>query len=99
MAKSTPDDLAVAFRSLARRLREAQHDDTTLDEVARAEAAVQGAVTAAATVLGAAATPEGVASAIQERHIEDWKDHELDALQTHANDAARAIRTLDNSSS
>jgi hypothetical protein len=98
MAKSTPDDLAVAFRSLARRLRDAQHDDNAPSEVATAEAAVQGAVTAAATVLGAAPTPDDVAAAIQERHIEDWKDHELDALQTHANDAARAIRTLDNSS-
>lgn len=99
MAKSTPDDLAVAFRSLARRLRDAQHDDTAPADVATAEAAVQGAVTAAATVLGATATAEGVASAIQERHVDDWRDHELDALQTHANDAARAIRTLDSSSS
>ena len=97
--KSSPEDLAVAFLSLSRRLREAPDADTPRDVIDLAEGAVHGAVTAAATVLGSVATAEGVAAAIRERHARDWSDADLDALQTHASDAARAIRDLENASS
>ncbi len=95
MSKTTPDDLSVAFRSLPRRLSEATVEDTPPEAATTAQRELNDAVTAAATLLGSAATVEGVAAAIQERHIADWNDADLDALQTHANDAAAAIRNLE----
>lgn len=96
MSTSTPADLAVAFRSLHRRLDQAPTDDTPPDAVDRARSAVQTAITNAASQLGAAATAEGVAAAIDHRHLSDWGDADLQALQKEALAAAKAIRDLEN---
>lgn len=98
MSTSSPADLAVAFRSLPRRLEQASNDDTPPADVAKAQAAVHDAVIAAATRLGAAATTEGVAAAIDHRHLSDWTDDELAGLQVNAMTAAKAIRDLENAS-
>lgn len=96
MSSSSPADLAVAFRSLPRRLEQAPNDDTPPAAVDDASSAVQRAVSAAATILGAAATVEGVAAAIERRVAADWDDADLRALQAHATAAAKAIRDLEN---
>ena len=81
MSKSTPADLAIAFRSLPRRLREATSPDT--DPAARATAAtgVDTALGAAAIQMACASSAEAVAAAIEQRHTIDWATGDLDALQ------------------
>ena len=59
---------------------------------------MQTAITNAAVQLGAAATAEGVAAAIDHRHLSEWSDSELQSLQQEATTAAKAIRDLQNSS-
>ncbi len=96
MSDSSPADLAVAFRSLDRRLAQADHDGVTPADVASATNAVHAAVARAASVLGCDPTTVDVATAIQDRTPAQWTDAELSAVQAAANDAARAIRTLQN---
>lgn len=93
MIKSSPDDLAVAFRSLARREREA------LDE---AEGAPTGdlvdrlhqTIAQAATLLGAAPEPGAVADAIDARPGDEWDEPTLDSLRTLATAAGTTLREL-----
>lgn len=95
MTTSSPSDLAVAFRSFPRRLEQAVGDDTPPSAVQTANDSVHAAVVDAATRLGSAATPEGVAAAIDHRHLPDWTDDDLAGLQANADAAAKAIRTLE----
>ncbi len=96
MPPSSPADLATAFRSFPRRLEQATNDNTPPAAVESAQADVHAAVIEAATQLGSAATAEGVAAAIDHRHLSDWTDADLAGLQGYANTAAIAIRTLEN---
>jgi len=96
MTKSSPRDLAVAFRSLARRLHDAHNDETPADVSASATAEVHQAIARAAAVLGSPATAEGVADAIASRRNDQWTDADLTAIQEDADAAARAIRTVQN---
>jgi len=96
MSKSSPRDLAVAFRSLARRLHDAHDDDTPPDVSASATSEVRNAIAGAAAVLGSSATAEGVADAIASRRNDEWTDADLDAIQKQADAAARAVRTVQN---
>lgn len=97
MSKSSPADLAVAFRSLPRRSSEAAAADTPPQLITATNAAVDGAIQAAAALLGATATADSVAAAIEARRARDWTDADLDALQAQAFAAAAAIRTLQDS--
>jgi hypothetical protein len=97
MSASAPSDLAVAFRSLARRLKEAVSDDTPPTAIAGAESAVSAAIASAATVLHCSPTADAVASAIQARKAREWTDADLAAVQRNANEAAAAIRGLQTS--
>lgn len=93
MSKSTPDDLAVAFRSLPRRRSEA---------IGAAEGAPVGAllaeldahIAAAATLLGAAADAGAIADAIAARRPEDWDSITLDGLRQRATDAGVVLRRI-----
>ena len=96
MSKSTPSDLAVAFRSLPRRLSQARNDDTPAAAVAAATSAVEGALAEAAGVVGSAAEAAAIAAAIDARDIRDWTDSDLGALQAAADRGATAVRTLAN---
>jgi hypothetical protein len=97
MSTSSPNDLAVAFRSLARRLREAPTDETPPEAITSAQRSVNEAIAAAGAVMGTAPDAEAVAAAVQARHTRDWTDADLASLQSSAEAAARAIRTLQNS--
>jgi len=97
MSNSSPADLAVAFRSLSRRLSQAPDETTPADVVAGASTSVQSEVAAAAALLGASPTADAVAAAITARHANDWTDADLAALQDHAMRAAKAIRTVEDS--
>jgi hypothetical protein len=96
VSSSTPADLAVAFRSLARRLRNAQNDQTPPQALSAAERDIAQALTGAATVVNSAATADAVATAIEGRRSSDWSSAELSALQGYADAGARAIRQVEN---
>jgi hypothetical protein len=93
MSKSTPADLAVAFRSLTRRRGEA---------IEAAEGAPVGPllgelerhVSAAAGLVGSPPTPEGVADAISSRSIDDWDSDTLDELRRLATEAGTVVRRI-----
>ncbi|MCU1389660.1 MAG: hypothetical protein JWL72_2998 [Ilumatobacteraceae bacterium] len=93
MSTSSPADLAVAVRSLHRRLDEASTDAPPA-AIATARADVDAAVAAAAARLGCSASAETVAAAITSRRPEDWHDGALADVQASADAAARAIRAL-----
>ena len=96
MSKSTPSDLAVAFRSLPRRLSQAPNDDTPAAAIAAAASAVDSALVEAAAVVGSTADAAAIAAAIDARDLRDWTDSDLTALQTAADRGAAAVRTLAN---
>jgi len=80
MSGSSPDDLAITFRSITRRWREAQ--GTAADEVvADPHRELSAALHTAGTVLGVAADPESIADAIQHRPAAEWTDQLLDQLR------------------
>jgi hypothetical protein len=93
VSKSTPADLAVAFRSLSRRRDEA---------VEAAEGAPIGPllseldrqVSAAAAMLAAPPTADGVADAIASRAIGDWDTDTLDELRRIATEAGTVVRRI-----
>ncbi len=91
MPDSTPDDLAVAFRSLARRQKEAIGDADP-----RAFSALTGElqrhIEAAATAIGSAPDGSSVAAAIASRR--EWDDATLASLRQSALDAGAVLRRL-----
>ncbi len=95
MSKSSPADLAVAFRSLPRRLREAGDDTTTPEDRASASAVVHELIDAAATLLECDASPQVVGATIDDRRPRDWEEADLEQLREIAKQAASAIRQLD----
>lgn len=93
MSESSPDDLAIAFRSLARRRREAI-GDANPRSVSGLVAELQGHVDAAAGLLGAPADAAAVATAIDDRPAEAWDVPTLDTLRRHALDAGSVLRRI-----
>ncbi|MCU1393724.1 MAG: hypothetical protein JWM34_2152 [Ilumatobacteraceae bacterium] len=93
MKTSPPADLAVAFRSLQRRLDDVSADAPAAD-VSRAQEAIDHAIASAAGRLGSAKTAGDVAAAISARPADQWTDADLAAIQRDADGAARAIRTI-----
>ena len=93
MSTSSPADLAVAFRSLPRRLDNAS-EDAPPSAVATARANVGAVISEVAGLLGAPVSGEGIAEAIGHSRPDDWTDSELVQIQAHADIAGRAIRVL-----
>lgn len=94
MSKSTPADLAVAFRSLARRRREAI-DAAEGAAVADLLGELDHHVSAAAVLVGAPAPDAGaVADVLTARPADDWDDSTLDALRHHATLAGSVLRRV-----
>lgn len=80
MSASTPDDLAVTFRSLARRTREAI-GDADPSAVSGLVGELQRHVDAAAAAVGSAADANAVAATIAARDPRDWDEATLDELR------------------
>jgi hypothetical protein len=93
MSASTPSDLAVTFRSLARRRREAI-GDAPQSALGGLLAELQTHVDAAAAALGTSGDADAVAAAIEARHSEDWDDATLTALRAHALEAGAVLRRI-----
>jgi hypothetical protein len=90
---SSPADLAVAFRSLSRRLREAIGDGSESTVVGLASE-LRDHIDAAARVLGTSADADAVADAILVRRPDDWDQPTLDELRRHALEAGAVLRRI-----
>jgi hypothetical protein len=91
MSRSSPADLAVAFRSVPRRIRDALdgcEDATNWSGHARIETALREA----AVLVGASSDPIQLADMIDRRQPVDWTDSDLSRLQTLALQLGALVR-------
>jgi hypothetical protein len=101
MTGSTPGDLAVTFRSVDRRLREALDGTPATDPaVAGLVAQLRAAVASAASTMDAAAGDDlaATASAVAERidrvPADEWDDAHLEALRASGLEVGRVLRAI-----
>jgi hypothetical protein len=100
MAGSTPADLAVTFRSIDRRLREALDGEPPNDAAAVPVAELDRLVTTVAHDLGAAAGEtlhergDAIAAAIQRVPADHWDAAQLERLRSAALEAGHLLRTI-----
>jgi hypothetical protein len=93
MNKSTPHDLAVTFRSLARRQREAI-GDADPSAVGGAIGELHQHVEAAAKVLGTPSDANAVADALVNRPADAWDVETLDTLRQEALAIGAVLRRI-----
>jgi nucleotide-binding universal stress UspA family protein len=91
MSSSSPSDLAVAFRSVERRLREAFGDDVPSAE---GTDGIQRAVDEAARLLHTTPQPGAVADAIDAVPADAWDVAVLDRLRELALELGAQLRRL-----
>jgi hypothetical protein len=98
MTGSAPRDLAVAFRSLGRRLREAQEngdgDDAAALEELRSIVQTAGKEVGVDTVGDVGSMGEVVANAIEAVPADQWDPARLERLRSLALDAGQALRVI-----
>ncbi len=95
MSESSPTDLAVTFRSIARRLNEALDPvggDTSI--IGSLPRELEAVIDAAAKVVGTDASTNDIADAITARHADQWSDTELTELRAQALEAGRLLRAI-----
>jgi len=93
MTGASPDDLVVTFRSVSRRLREAQ-GDTTSEEFGRLSIELQQLLGDAGRLLGTTADPTRLADAIAAVRPDAWEETTLSRLREIALDIGRQLRTI-----
>lgn len=93
MSASSPDDLAITYRSVARRLREAQ-GDAAAEVTASPTAELHGLLEESARLLGSATDPASIADAIVAVPADQWDEITLDRLRTVALDIGRLLRHI-----
>lgn len=93
MSSASPTDLAVTFRSVPRRLREAQ-GDATPEATATATAELHGLLGEAGRLLGTNDDPMALADAVTAVHADAWDDAVLDRLREIALDLGRLLRHI-----
>jgi len=94
MAASSPADLVVTFRSLPRRMREAQ-GDAPASATAAMTAELRTKLDLAATQLGCAATPEAIADAIVAVDARDWDVSKLQVLRDVGLEMGGLLRSIE----
>jgi hypothetical protein len=98
MSGSAPRDLAVAFRSLGRRLREAEEssdgDDAVALEQLKTIVQAAGKEVGVSTVGDVGSMGEVVASAIDAVPADRWDPARLERLRGLALEAGRALRVI-----
>jgi hypothetical protein len=94
MTESSPSDLAVAFRSIPRRLREARGDlsDAEVDDLVTQ---IDGHLAAVARSLSAAPDPASIADAIEAMPPARWDEDLLDDLRRRTLDVGRVVRQVE----
>lgn len=103
MSDSSPADLAVAFRSFPRRLRQALAalDDDRAREAAPHAAAIRAGIAEAGSLVGVSAGTSGddaataVADRIEATHPDRWDDAVLAGLRRQALSIGAALRAID----
>jgi hypothetical protein len=93
MSASTPEDLAVTFRSLARRQREAM-GDADPRPLAPLVSELQGHVATTAALLHTSPDADAVARAIEDRPADEWDDATLETLRTEGLAAGAVLRRI-----
>ncbi len=93
MSSSSPSDLAVTFRSVPRRLREAV-GDAPAQVTASATAELNEQISASAALLHTRAEPDAIAEAIEAIPADEWNEGTLGALRTRALDIGRLLRAI-----
>jgi hypothetical protein len=93
MSAASPDDLAIAFRSVSRRLKEAQADAPS-QVTASPTAELHGLVEEAGRLIGTSADPAAIADAIIALPADQWNDQTLSRLRTIALDVGRLLRHI-----
>ncbi len=92
MSDSSPADLAIMFRSLPRRLREARGDLSSA-VVGAQLSTIDGHVARAARLVHTSTDPTQIADTIEAIPADSWGD-ELDELRTIALELGRQIRAV-----
>jgi hypothetical protein len=93
MSKTTPADLAVAFRSLVRRRDEAI-DAAEGAPVGGLLTELDRTIASAAAIVRSAPSPDAVAAAIGARRFEEWDTDTLEELRRLATEAGTTERRI-----
>lgn len=93
MSSAAPTDLSVAFRSVQRRLRDAQ-GETPHELTAEAHGEAATLLGEAASMLGCAPDPSAIAEAIDRVPANQWDPAVLDRLGAIALELGRWIRQI-----
>jgi hypothetical protein len=91
MSSTSPSDLAITFRSIPRRQREAQ-GDTAARLTQTHTATISRLLATAGSLLHSSADPSAIASAIEAVPADDWDDTTLDQLRSIALELGSALR-------
>lgn len=93
MSSASPADLAITFRSVPRRLREAQ--GTAPHELTAAPTAeLHGLLEDAGRLMGTTGEPNSIADEIANAHADDWDDSVLGRLREIGLDLGRLLRHI-----
>ena len=93
MSSASPDDLAITFRSVPRRLHEAR-GDVAHETTAAPTAELHGLLAEAGRLMGTNDDPNAVADSISNTHADDWDDALLARLREIALDLGRLLRHI-----
>ena len=94
MSSSSPSDLAITYRSVARRRTQAQ-GDAPASSIAADVAALDGLLRQAAATMRSVAEPSAIADAIEAVPADEWDDATLDALRQNALGIGRVLRQIE----
>lgn len=93
MSSTSPSELAITFRSIPRRLREAQAD-TSSAATQPHTSAISNHLAAAGTLMRTTADPVAIANAIDAVAADAWSDDTLNSLRSIALDLGSALRAV-----
>jgi hypothetical protein len=93
MSSTSPSDLAITFRSIPRRLREAQ-DDTPPAVTQTYTGAIDSHVATAAGLMHTRADAAAIADAIDAVPADGWDETTLDQLRSIALEMGKALRAI-----
>jgi hypothetical protein len=93
MSSTSPSDLAITFRSIPRRLREAQ-DDTPAALTQPQTVAIDDHLATAASLMHTGTNPAEIAGAIEAVPAGDWDEQTLDQLRSIALELGKQLRAI-----
>lgn len=93
MSSSSPSDLAVTFRSVPRRLKEAI-GDTPASATTGIASELTEQIAIAAQTMHCSADPGAIADAIEAVPADAWDETTLNSLRTTALDVGRLLRAI-----